>query len=369
MFKIIKNQSPLTNSEILNQSNFNLILSNFKILPFSNNLSFFNFSHYSINPNFTNFNFNHANFLYFVSHEYLNNDNYFLGLTDVTAKKDLISAFYFPEHIENSFIKFSYFKYSTFSNFFIKNQIDVPSCFKKSPSLFRKNNHLTLIKFINFITLHGKREKYTNYFFKAINIFFSYHNELNPSNKSLNNNNYFFHSFNYHWKNLFMYLFSIFYNKESPLLKISLNSSEENPLNFFLNFQQSQSDFYKTPALGFNFKNYLYNLLIPITPVFNFFIYNVDKNIRKFTRGKSGRFLFIWKYISFHKRNNLVLKLVKKNIVFNQGKKYYQKILSTLCELFLYPQNNFLTKSKRFVSQFIYKNFKQSLMIKLKTLK
>ena len=33
-------------------------------------------------------------------------------------------------------------------------------------------------------------------------------------------------------------------------------------------------------------------------PMFSFYIYKVDKKIFKNTRGKSGKFTFIWKYIT-----------------------------------------------------------------------
>jgi hypothetical protein len=44
---------------------------------------------------------------------------------------------------------------------------------------------------------------------------------------------------------------------------------------------------------SFFLKNYLYFLISKISPVFSYFIYSVDKNIRKFSRGKSGKYTFI----------------------------------------------------------------------------
>lgn len=37
-------------------------------------------------------------------------------------------------------------------------------------------------------------------------------------------------------------------------------------------------------------------------PIFTLYIYKVNKNIYKNTRGKSGKFTFIWKYVPLYKR-------------------------------------------------------------------
>jgi hypothetical protein len=44
---------------------------------------------------------------------------------------------------------------------------------------------------------------------------------------------------------------------------------------------------------AFFIKNYLLTKFLKITPIFSYFIYSVDKNIRKFSRGKSGKYTFI----------------------------------------------------------------------------
>lgn len=44
-----------------------------------------------------------------------------------------------------------------------------------------------------------------------------------------------------------------------------------------------------------------------VLPIFSFYIYKVDKKIFKNTRGKSGKYTFIWKYVAPYKRFFLVL--------------------------------------------------------------
>jgi hypothetical protein len=49
----------------------------------------------------------------------------------------------------------------------------------------------------------------------------------------------------------------------------------------------------KVVSKDFFVKNYLLGKLSQIIPVFSFFIYSVDKNVRKFSRGKSGKYVFV----------------------------------------------------------------------------
>lgn len=238
-----------------------------------------------------------------------------------------------------------------------------------------------MIKFINFLTIDGKKEKYSKFFFKAINLFFSKIHDTNPVNQ-----NYFFTDFSYDWKTVFTQLNTFFYpyhdntfflakftlnTEEQEMFEDGLNSEQlknfkEKQLQFRLNFNRIQENIGRKHN-DLTFKNFLYQKLIPFFPIFNFFIYNVDKNIKKFTRGKSGKFVFIWKFIPVHKRENLILKLLKKNIIFNSGKKYFLKIFNLLTQIFYNPSRNFLTKSKYFITRYVYKNFKTTLMVKMKT--
>ena len=41
--------------------------------------------------------------------------------------------------------------------------------------------------------------------------------------------------------------------------------------------------------------------------LFSFYIYKVDKQIYKNSRGKSGKYTFVWKYLAPYKRNLLIL--------------------------------------------------------------
>jgi hypothetical protein len=60
-----------------------------------------------------------------------------------------------------------------------------------------------------------------------------------------------------------------------------------------LNYSNNYNNNDKFINISFFIKNYLYALLSKVSPIFSYFIYSVDKNIRKYSRGKSGKYTFI----------------------------------------------------------------------------
>lgn len=330
---------------------------------------FFNFYQNNLNFFYNNLTENYKKLSY---EDYINNNNLVENLffsnsfnTKLSLTEDEKFLNYYDQF--NLLKKYLYVKYSPFLNFFITNQLDTPICFKKTKSLEKKNSKLTLIKFVNFLTIDGKKEKYIKFFFKAINLFFN--KNTNLKNIEMKNSFFFINHFNYNWKTVLFYISSFFNYSLNNQFNFFNFKNEEFENNYLLNYNKNQYDSTRVDNFFKNFKDYIYKLLIPIIPVFNFFVYNVDKNIRKFTRGKSGKFIFIWKYIPHHKRNNLILKLLKKNITFNEGKYYFLKIFNLLSQIIYYPKKNFLNKSKVFISNYVYKNFKQNLMVKMQTMK
>jgi hypothetical protein len=63
--------------------------------------------------------------------------------------------------------------------------------------------------------------------------------------------------------------------------------------NIQLAFNNSLTNSGKIVNLSFFIKFFLFKRLTQILPIFSYFIYSVDKNIRKFSRGKSGKYTFV----------------------------------------------------------------------------
>lgn len=274
---------------------------------------------------------------------------------------------------------FNIYRRSLFNAFFMQNMLDVPICFKKSKSLKRNRLSLPLLKFVNHISKNGKNEQYCKIIFKTFMQFF----EIKP------NNDKFIPLFlsTVNWKSAWFSLLHFFeLTSITKKIVLSLTSEEQNLIEKTMtkeqvsDFRQNHlylrssfttpiTDFGKTATNLDDFKNLMYLKLMVINPVFNFFVFNVDKNIRKFARGKTGKYVFIWKFIPLHKRNALVLKLIKKNINFNNGKKLTNRLFNLLTQIFFEPQKTFLWKNKIFIYNYVFKNFKKSLMLNLRTIR
>lgn len=251
----------------------------------------------------------------------------------------------------NNFDAFLPLRKSTFTSFFIENEIDVPTCFTKSHSLRRKTYNIALLRFVNFFMKKGKKEK-------AFNIITSVWTEFLLH---LKNENLLTTQAAVSWVGLYLYLSnSIFY---------------KNKLRNFSNLESWQSQYKKQTDrntqhynVDFFTKNFLFLQLTKITPIFNFFVYSVDKNIRKYSRGKSGKYTFVWKYIAPYKRIFIAFKWIIKDMKFNTSIKVSERVFKTFEKIFFTPQNTFVWRSHVFAHNYVFRNYKKSLVQNLRTI-
>lgn len=172
-----------------------------------------------------------------------------------------------------------------------------------------------------------------------------------------------------HWSKLYLLLSSNFYNFnldgsrnfDSPYLFVN------DSLSYQVIYDNFLSNDFKVIENSFYIKNFLLEKLSQISPIFSYFIYSVDKNIKKYSRGKSGKYVFIWKYIAPYKRLNLTMKWVAKEIKFTSNKKIQDRISSVLALLINDFKSSFAWKSKTFSHNYVFRNLRKTLMSTLKT--
>ena len=297
---------------------------------------------FQLNSNFSSFSLNYSN----------------SSLSSYDDSKDLKKLFPSSQEFLSSDISFLndylYIRNSSFINFFLNNMIDVPTCFKKSNSLKTKNFELPLLKFSNFLMWEGKREKIVRTLFNSFRFFFNFF----KFNKLKNSNDF------TSWFSLYTVTNSFNFNFHTNS-NFKFNYNFENPVS--LNYSNNLTVFEKTLNSTFFFKNYLYFLLSKISPIFSYFIYSVDKNIRKYSRGKSGKYTFIWKFVAPYKRIKLSTRLIVKDIKFYQSRRFEERLVKTLENLYFSPEKSFSWKSKIFSHNYVFKNFRKSLMSSLRT--
>jgi hypothetical protein len=213
-------------------------------------------------------------------------------------------------HSQWSNIMPNYFKYitaSSFKLFFQQHKIDIPTLFKPSKSLYRPNNEILLLKFNNYIFRDGQLFKTSKLFNIVLWNLFSRvaptYNKLKISVSRLSKIKF----------NLSMCLhYCEGYFKAEPLTD---------------NTHLEEGEAHINPSAQLN------KSLKKLKPIFAFYIYKVDKNIYKNTRGKSGKFTFIWKYIAPYKRTPLTLSWLAKELRTRPGHTFSSRLYNLLTSL------------------------------------
>jgi hypothetical protein len=312
------------------------------------------------------FNYENSNFYFLVNNFFQLNSNFnsfFVNysnsnLNSYDSSKDykkLFPSAYDYSSQDISFLNdYLYIRNSSFIDFFLNNMIDVPICFKKSSSLKTRNFELPLLKFSNFLMWEGKREKIVRTLFKSFRFFFNFF-KFNKLKNSTDLASWFSL---YNLTNFFNFNFSV-----NSSFKFNYNF--QNPIS--LNHSNNLTILEKTLNFTFFLKNYLYFLLSKVSPIFSYFIYSVDKNIRKYSRGKSGKYTFIWKFVAPYKRIKLSTRLIVKDIKFYQSRRFKERLAKTFENLYFSPEKSFSWKSKTFSHNYVFRNFRKSLMSSLRT--
>ncbi len=324
---------------------------------------------YPVYSTFLNSTFTSPNFFFLLLNfdssniNYFNNFSYkystFFSFTTENTEQSLIPSFNIsPQTEHTSFVdEFYYLRRSTFIDFFVENKIDVPICFNKSKSLKRRTSELKILKFSNLLMRKGQREKIISLLFRNIRCLYKFFKQNNCKVISQNDDwidNYFLISnffLNLHKNDNGFKLFTYEYNCEE---------------NFKINYNNFLGSFGKLISTDFFIKNFLISILSKVSPIFSYFIYNVDKNIRKFSRGKSGKYTFVWKYVPTHKRLFLTMRWILKDIRFAQNKQFFDRLFKALSALSITPDKSFAWKSKIFSHNYVFKNFKKTLMTSLR---
>jgi hypothetical protein len=60
-------------------------------------------------------------------------------------------------------------------------------------------------------------------------------------------------------------------------------------------------------------------------PTFMFKVQKVDKSTRKHSRGKSGKYVILWKYVPVYKRLYVVLRWLIQDMTFQKARKFELK--------------------------------------------
>lgn len=242
---------------------------------------------------------------------------------------------------------FIFLRYSTITSFFASNMVDMPMCFKKSKSLYSKTFELPLLKFINIIMRHGLREQAL----KAVTLSF---NRCFLTTSSRWADSEFDWSFIYHF---FL---------QTNFTTSTQTSSYWNRETLYLDrlHKLSNNDYQFNSQV--RLKNTLFDSLEAFTPIFSFYIKKVSKTLRKNSRGKSGKYMLIWKYVPVYKRLFVTMRWFLKGLRFQKSRGFHERLHKIIEDFLLTPDLTFVSKVRRFTHKFVFAQHRQTL---LKTLK
>jgi len=319
--------------------------------------------------NISQSNFNSSNFLFDASHHlkfygnsiFVYEDYKFFTNIRYYENFYLKAENFLPSLKENFFIDETIFenylvlRQSSFIGFFINNLIDVPICFKKSKSLKTKNFEFIFLKFTNLLMWDGKKEKIIRI---LLNAFFFFFYKLQQEKLKTQ-------TWSFSWFEFFLFT--------NETIKI-LNKNDRR--EFCLEEPSDVCDlpynnfFFKNEKMFENvffIKNFINDKLSQLTPLFTYYIYNVDKNIRKYTRGKSGKYVFVWKYVAPYKRKFLMFRWFLKDIKFDDNREFPKRLIKMFEKLTFNLKGTYAWRAKNYTYTFIFKNFRKTFMSSLKT--
>ena len=279
----------------------------------------------------------------------------YLKFTDKFLNKKLFNLleFYQDEEWVNDFEdlygdydneeNFDYLINCDFYNFFNEIQIDVPKCFENTLSVKRSINQIELLKFNNYLMTSGLRYKA----FKFLSlVLWDLRDLVLKGNVGLISNSGM-------WKSFYLLFSSFIFNDSYKKFNIT------NHLLLDIRGVQTPSSRYFYTI--YDVFNGLITNMSEVLPIFNFYIYKVDKKIYKNTRGRSGKYTFIWKYISPYKRFLLVVFWLVRELKVSTGRSFKERIFSTLQNFYLSIDKTWMFRVKKFSHNYVYRNCKLTL--------
>lgn len=239
---------------------------------------------------------------------------------------------------------------SSFTSFFSTNLIDIPKCFKHVKSLYRQSHLVPILKFTNLIMRHGFKEKV----FKVLSNSATLYMTDFFKNQFLNQVNQF------GWFTLFQTFCTFHIGKDTQQAYI-------NNLTEFSLFKLHTLDFNnRYDSNTITFKELFFSKLPEIEPIFNFYVYKVNKSKRKNSRGKTGKYTLLWKYITPFKRLYLTFRWLLRDIKFQKAKNFETRFYKFWQILHTNLFGSLAYQVKTFSHKFIFQNYRRTLLSSLR---
>lgn len=293
--------------------------------------------HYEIE---TNKNY-YLQYVYVSDEFYKDRFSHCLGLSESVDLKNFLLDEYGSQEPATDFW---YLKKRSFTSFFRESNVDVPICFRKNISIRKPINEIKLLKFTNYVMRDGKRSQTFKILTSALHKQYESVTHLNDRVLKTTQS----------WKTVFLLL--NFQNKFNSKSLLFPEVSEE-----LMAYNHVISPITKSIESAWDFNKWLFKNVYNLLPMFSFYIYKVDKKIFKNTRGKSGKFTFIWKYITSYKRMFLVMHWLVKELRLKPGRTLRERLISLVETITTSPKSTWMYRVKKFSHNYVYRNSRNTL--------
>lgn len=216
----------------------------------------------------------------------------------------------------------------------------------------RPKNEIMLLKLNNYLMRGGKRFKTLN----LLNLILSDHRINLIKVESLKTYS------DFDWKTVFI---SLNYLRFLDHGYSEFSFIKHEPLSYNHQFHFPTKDINEDWSL----KKWLLINLKKMLPLFSFYIYKVDKKTFKNTRGKSGKFTFIWKYVASYKRLFLVMHWLMKELRVTSGRTIRDRLTQVINTVLVSPETTWMWRVKKFSHNYVYYNCRRTLAENYKTTK
>lgn len=246
-------------------------------------------------------------------------------------------------------------RYPTLVSFFSLQRIDIPVCFQKSKSLYSPSMSTPQLRFITMLMRHGRKAYAAKGYSEAITLILRQLSSANITNSSLPE-----------WRFYYMFFVS---HKVMPVRNEKTSYTYTDKLGYYEQIdgynQLHTSNFYESKGERW-IQSMLYQELLEYLPLFSFYVRKVDKLKRKHSRGKTGKYTILWKYVPKYKRFITVLRWLVRDVRFQKARTFNQRLFRSLDMLLFDKSSHLVYKLRNFVHNFVFQNHKKTL---LKTLK
>ena len=227
--------------------------------------------------------------------------------------------------------------------FFKELNVQTPHVLNKTNSLKRTNNTTDLMKFAVRLSRSGFKTRSVKMISEALfQVFSEIKIKFSPIYSFID------------IKNLF-YFYTIYYSNTNSAFNIEendiINLNHDHLIKS--SYLIKSEDMLPDSFIKASFKKF--NLL------FSFYIYKVDKNIYKNSRGRSGKFTFVWKYIAPYKRKSLIAHWLMKEVKVSPGRKLIERVYFILNKFLCSPKDTLAWKVNRFSLNYVYYYLRKSL--------